>query len=138
MCVDGFLVPMNILNPFWKDVLHYIDYRAYVFQGMMVNEFKERTYNCPEVDGQYAALRPGFTAKALLEVGERAQELDRSCMQPAYSSTQHPSSAPNAGEGVVREPGPLFEMMYAPSLCQRHNRQMHAHRRACLSRHVVE
>ena len=46
MCVDGFLVPMNILNPFWKYVFHYIDYQAYVFQGMMVNEFKERVYSC--------------------------------------------------------------------------------------------
>ncbi|KAJ4862639.1 ABC transporter domain-containing protein [Trichoderma breve] len=35
MCVDGFLVPMNILNPFWKYAFHYIDYQAYVFQGMM-------------------------------------------------------------------------------------------------------
>ncbi|KAK7212000.1 hypothetical protein V2G26_019178 [Clonostachys chloroleuca] len=39
MVVDGFLVPMTILNPFWKYVFHYIDYQAYVFQGMMVNEF---------------------------------------------------------------------------------------------------
>ena len=30
MCVDGFLVPMDILNPFWKYVFHYIDYQAYV------------------------------------------------------------------------------------------------------------
>ncbi|KIV94340.1 hypothetical protein PV10_02114 [Exophiala mesophila] len=49
MCVDGFLVPMNILNPFWKYVFHYIDYQSYVFQGMMVNEFKDRTYNCDRV-----------------------------------------------------------------------------------------
>lgn len=46
MAVDGFLVPMTILNVFWKYVFHYIDYQAYVFQGMMVNEFKERTYDC--------------------------------------------------------------------------------------------
>ncbi|KAJ9419414.1 P-loop containing nucleoside triphosphate hydrolase protein [Fusarium oxysporum] len=32
MCVDGFLVPMSILNPFWKYVFHYIDFQAYVFQ----------------------------------------------------------------------------------------------------------
>ncbi|KAK6365548.1 hypothetical protein LTS17_011267 [Exophiala oligosperma] len=54
MCVDGFLVPMNILNPFWKYVFHYIDYQAYVFQGMMVNEFKDRTYSCESTgNGSY-------------------------------------------------------------------------------------
>jgi ABC-type multidrug transport system permease subunit len=46
MCVDGFLVPMTILNPFWKYVFHYIDYQAYVFQGMMVNELQDRIYDC--------------------------------------------------------------------------------------------
>ncbi len=46
MCVDGFLVPMSTLNAFWKYVFHYIDYQAYVFQGMMVNEFKDRTFDC--------------------------------------------------------------------------------------------
>ena len=46
MCVDGFLVPMGTLNVFWKYVFHYIDYQSYVFQGMMVNEFKDRIYTC--------------------------------------------------------------------------------------------
>ena len=46
MVTDGFLVPMTILNPFWKYVFHYIDYQAYVFQGMMVNEFKARDFDC--------------------------------------------------------------------------------------------
>ncbi|KAL4920083.1 P-loop containing nucleoside triphosphate hydrolase protein [Aspergillus aurantiobrunneus] len=46
MSVGGFLVSPTILNPFWKYVFHYIDYQAYVFQGMMVNEFASRTYNC--------------------------------------------------------------------------------------------
>ncbi|KAI1963331.1 hypothetical protein LOZ58_002164 [Ophidiomyces ophidiicola] len=46
MSVGGFLVSPTILNVFWKYVFHYIDYQAYVFQGMMVNEFAERTYNC--------------------------------------------------------------------------------------------
>ncbi len=46
MCVDGFLVPLTTLNVFWKYVFHYIDYQAYVFQGMLVNEFQNRTYNC--------------------------------------------------------------------------------------------
>ncbi|KAL4785421.1 P-loop containing nucleoside triphosphate hydrolase protein [Aspergillus varians] len=46
MSVGGFLVSPTILNPFWKYVFHYIDYQAYVFQGMMVNEFASRTYSC--------------------------------------------------------------------------------------------
>lgn len=46
MSVGGFLVPPKILNVFWRYVFHYIDYQTYVFQGMMVNEFAERTYNC--------------------------------------------------------------------------------------------
>lgn len=46
MCVDGFLVPLTTLNVFWKYALHYIDYQAYVFQGMLVNEFEKRTFDC--------------------------------------------------------------------------------------------
>lgn len=46
MCVGGFLMPKTILNVFWKYVFHYIDYQAYVFQGMLVNEFEDRTYDC--------------------------------------------------------------------------------------------
>ncbi|KAJ5160868.1 uncharacterized protein N7482_007872 [Penicillium canariense] len=48
MSVSGFLVTPTILNPFWKYVFHYIDYQAYVFQGMMVNEFSQRNYSCGE------------------------------------------------------------------------------------------
>jgi ABC-type multidrug transport system permease subunit len=59
MCVNGFLVPMSILNPFWKYVFHYIDYQAYVFQGMMVNEFGYRNYRCDEIaQGQYQCSYP--------------------------------------------------------------------------------
>ncbi|OCK78636.1 putative ATP-binding cassette transporter [Lepidopterella palustris CBS 459.81] len=46
MCVDGFLVPMDTLNVFWKYVFHYIDYQSYVFQGMLVNEFEHRVFDC--------------------------------------------------------------------------------------------
>lgn len=46
MCVDGFLVPLTTLNVFWKYVFYYINYQAYVFQGMMVNEFKGRDFDC--------------------------------------------------------------------------------------------
>ncbi|KAL9114838.1 MAG: hypothetical protein Q9227_001081 [Pyrenula ochraceoflavens] len=51
MCVGGFLVPLGTLNVFWKYVFHYIDYQAYVFQGMMVNEFKDRNYSCARIEG---------------------------------------------------------------------------------------
>lgn len=40
------MVHGNNLNPFWRYAFHYIDYQAYVFQGMMVNEFARRTYSC--------------------------------------------------------------------------------------------
>ncbi|KAE8354914.1 P-loop containing nucleoside triphosphate hydrolase protein [Aspergillus coremiiformis] len=46
MSVGGFLVSPTILNSFWKYVFYYIDYQAYVFQGMMVNEFEKRTFSC--------------------------------------------------------------------------------------------
>ncbi|KAJ6134776.1 hypothetical protein N7523_001098, partial [Penicillium sp. IBT 18751x] len=58
MCVDGFLVPTTILNVFWKYVFHYIDYQAYVFQGMMVNEFKDRTYDCDKAGNGYQCSYP--------------------------------------------------------------------------------
>ncbi|RAR01968.1 abc transporter [Stemphylium lycopersici] len=46
MCVNGFMVQPDTLNVFWRYVFHYIDYQAYVFRGMMVNEFGERNYAC--------------------------------------------------------------------------------------------
>jgi ABC-2 type transporter len=49
MSVNGFMVPPGTLNVFWRYAFHYIDYQAYVFQGMMVNEFGERTYECERV-----------------------------------------------------------------------------------------
>ncbi|KAF2472557.1 ATP-binding cassette transporter-like protein [Lindgomyces ingoldianus] len=46
MSVNGFMVQPETLNVFWRYVFHYIDYQAYVFRGMMVNEFGKRTYTC--------------------------------------------------------------------------------------------
>ncbi|KPM46008.1 hypothetical protein AK830_g531 [Neonectria ditissima] len=46
MSVGGFMVPPTILNSFYKYVFHYWDYQRYVFQGMMVNEFADRVYDC--------------------------------------------------------------------------------------------
>ncbi|CAI6088665.1 unnamed protein product [Clonostachys chloroleuca] len=58
MVVDGFLVPMTILNPFWKYVFHYIDYQAYVFQGMMVNKLGGDYACATAADGQYQCMYP--------------------------------------------------------------------------------
>ena len=46
MSVNGFMVLPGTLNVFWRYVFHYIDYQAYVFQGMMTNEFEGRAYDC--------------------------------------------------------------------------------------------
>lgn len=46
MSVGGFLVNPTILNVFWKYWARYIDYQSYVFQGMMVNEFSQRVFDC--------------------------------------------------------------------------------------------
>lgn len=46
MSVGGFMVPPTILNVFYKYVFHYWDYQKYVFEGMMVNEFAHRSYDC--------------------------------------------------------------------------------------------
>jgi ABC-type multidrug transport system permease subunit len=48
MSVNGFMVQPRTLNVFWRYVFHPIDYQAYVFRGMMVNEFGGRTYDCGE------------------------------------------------------------------------------------------
>lgn len=58
MSVGGFLVSMPILNVFWKYVFHYIDYQAYVFQGMMVNEFKDRDYACDRIGDTCHCIYP--------------------------------------------------------------------------------
>jgi len=58
MSVGGFLVSMPVLNVFWKYVFHYIDYQAYVFQGMMVNEFEHRAYACQRVGDSCRCLYP--------------------------------------------------------------------------------
>jgi ABC-type multidrug transport system permease subunit len=51
MSVNGFMVPPHTLNVFWRFTFHYIDYQAYVFKGMMVNEFSGRTYECERLFG---------------------------------------------------------------------------------------
>ncbi|CAJ2510241.1 Uu.00g061410.m01.CDS01 [Anthostomella pinea] len=51
MSVGGFLVQPTILNVFYKYVFHYWDYQKWVFEGMMVNEFSRRVYECAKVPG---------------------------------------------------------------------------------------
>lgn len=59
MCVGGFMVQPEALNVFWRYVFHYIDYQAYVFRGMMVNEFGNRSYRCEERrDGSCFCMYP--------------------------------------------------------------------------------
>jgi ABC-2 type transporter len=48
MSVGGFLVNPTLLNVFWKYWARYIDFQSYVFQGMMVNEFSQRIFDCSE------------------------------------------------------------------------------------------
>ncbi|KAH8650461.1 P-loop containing nucleoside triphosphate hydrolase protein [Ilyonectria robusta] len=48
MSVSGFMIPLTILNPFYKYVFSYWDYQKYVFEGMMINEFSDRVYDCGE------------------------------------------------------------------------------------------
>jgi len=40
------------------DVFHYIDYQAYVFQGMMVNQFKNTIYSCDSTVDGYQCMYP--------------------------------------------------------------------------------
>lgn len=59
MCVNGFMVQPGTLNVFWRYVFHYIDYQAYVFRGMMVNEFGKRNYACQQLgDGSCQCMFP--------------------------------------------------------------------------------
>lgn len=58
MCVNGFMVEPQTLNVFWRYVFHYIDYQAYVFRGMMVNEFGKRNYACNVVEGVCQCMYP--------------------------------------------------------------------------------
>ncbi|KAF2150300.1 putative ABC transporter [Myriangium duriaei CBS 260.36] len=59
MCTNGFLVPPQQLNSFWYYVFHFIDYQAYVFQGMMINEFTDRVYDCTkQMDGSCTCMYP--------------------------------------------------------------------------------
>jgi hypothetical protein len=78
MCVGGFLVPMTVLNVFWKYVFHYIDYQAYVFQGMMVNEFAHSTYRCQRLEsGDFNCMYPSsLNSEGKIDGGAILETLD--------------------------------------------------------------
>ncbi len=46
MATNGFMVQITSLNAFYKYVFYYINYQAYVFRGLIVNEFGFRNYMC--------------------------------------------------------------------------------------------
>jgi ABC-type multidrug transport system ATPase subunit len=46
MACNGFMVPHTTLNPFYRYVFYYINYQAYVFRGLVSNEFGTRNYTC--------------------------------------------------------------------------------------------
>ncbi|KAL4895530.1 P-loop containing nucleoside triphosphate hydrolase protein [Aspergillus ambiguus] len=46
MACNGFMVPVTQLNPFYRYVFYYINYQAYVFRGLVSNEFGYRDYSC--------------------------------------------------------------------------------------------
>lgn len=46
MSVGGFLVEPSVLNIFWRNTVYWINYQRFVFEGMVFNEFKDRTYTC--------------------------------------------------------------------------------------------
>lgn len=61
MSVGGFLVNPTVLNVFWKYWARYIDFQAYVFEGMMVNEFSQRVFDCapaPSGPGECTCMYP--------------------------------------------------------------------------------
>jgi ABC-type multidrug transport system ATPase subunit len=46
MACNGFMVSPPTLNVFYRYVFYYINYQAYVFRGLISNEFATRTYRC--------------------------------------------------------------------------------------------
>lgn len=48
MCTGGFLVPLNVLNIFWRSWATRIDYQSWVFRAMMWNEFHLQEFKCAQ------------------------------------------------------------------------------------------
>lgn len=84
MSVGGFLVSPKVINVFWRYWARYIDYQAYVFQGMMVNEFSERTYDCSHAaDGSCVCMYQTALAQQCLIPGQAV--LDTYGYEPGHT-----------------------------------------------------
>ncbi|KJZ70824.1 hypothetical protein HIM_09783 [Hirsutella minnesotensis 3608] len=75
MSIGNFMTPNFTLNAFYRYTFYYCNYLNYIFQGMMINEFRGRAYSCGpdcqcmyktpladrcEVDGQAVIDEYGF------------------------------------------------------------------------------
>ena len=104
MSIGGFLVPLPVLNVFWKYAFHYWDYQTYVFQGMMVNEFKDRTYQCNSLDvqGNCHCMYDSSEAKQCQIPGRAARDnLSRSLRQCQSGSGVSRRAGGRDGHGRV-------------------------------------
>ena len=70
MSLNGFMVPPDTLNVFYKYVFHYWDYQKYVFENMMINEFSERVYSCPTTE---TGCRCEFSAPLMCAIKHELQ-----------------------------------------------------------------
>lgn len=65
MACNGFMVPPPSLNVFYRYVFYYINYQAYVFQGLVDNEFGYRNYTCGV--GCYCTYDTKLRSECLIE-----------------------------------------------------------------------
>jgi ABC-type multidrug transport system ATPase subunit len=65
MACNGFMVPVIALNVFYKYVFYYINYQAYVFRGLVVNEFGFRNYTCG--DDCFCMFNSRLASECLIE-----------------------------------------------------------------------
>lgn len=93
MSVGGFLVSPQVLNVFYRYGFHYWDYQKWVFEGMMVNEFAGRVYQCAPLRLPPAAM--GTEDDAL------GSSSGCSCMYPTALADQ----CLIAGQGVLDQYG---------------------------------
>ncbi|KAK8090348.1 ATP-binding protein cassette [Apiospora hydei] len=90
MSVGGFLVSPPLLNVFYRYGFHYWDYQKWVFEGMMVNEFAGRVYECArlmtgkdgEMDTGCSCMYPTALADQCLIAGQGV--LDQYGYEPGH------------------------------------------------------
>ncbi|RYP63670.1 hypothetical protein DL771_009158 [Monosporascus sp. 5C6A] len=73
MSVGGFLVQPTVLNVFYRYVFHYWDYQKWVFEGMMVNEFGTRVYECAAAAGGEVGQQQQCACMWQTELADRCQ-----------------------------------------------------------------